>query len=318
VISDPMPASMDRVSRQEPDMSITLPRTRSRAKRKSVARGQAPVLEIDRRTISDAHRMAGCAQSLLGIIVRHACTSTRLALSGVRYMQQGSMATSASYSRMSTAEFACINGRQAWANWRTIPQNLSGRLPLDRPLRVIDLCCGTGESTQVLAWWLPRGSTIVAYEQDGRFAMSAQSRTYRNRWGHPISVSIRQTSVLETFCDPEGDPYETGSIDIVHAIGSLGCHFSPDESRLIVRECARVLVGGGYAFLDAGRAGTTADRLTSLASEAGFLLEGHSKSWWLDRYVQLALRKPASWQPSFETDSNDSDARIPMWADSQM
>jgi hypothetical protein len=54
-----------------------------------------------------------------------------------------------------------------------------------------------------------------------------------------------------------------------------------------------VLVSGGYAFLDAGRAGTSAARLASLASEAGFLFEGQSKSWWLDRYVQLALRKPA-------------------------
>jgi SAM-dependent methyltransferase len=233
-------------------------------------------------------------------------------------MQQGNVATSVSYSRMTTAEFTCINGRQAWANWRTIPQNLSGRLPLDRPLRVIDLCCGTGESTQVLAWWLPRGSTIMAYEQDARFATSARSRTYRNRRGHPIAVSIRQTSVLEPFCDSAGDPFESASIDIVHAIGSLGCHFSPDESRLIVRECARVLVSGGYAFLDAGRAGTTADHLASLASEAGFLLEGHSKSWWLDRYVQLALRKPESCQPSIMTDRTETAAKIQNWAESQM
>jgi SAM-dependent methyltransferase len=310
-----MPASIDRVSRREPEMSSTLSRPKSRARRKHRVRASARVLEIDRRTISDAHRMAGCAQSLLGIIVRHAYTSTRLAISGVRYMQQGNVASSVSYSRMTTAEFTCINGRQAWANWRTIPQNLSGRLPLDRPLRVIDLCCGTGESTQVLAWWLPLGSTIIAYEQDARFAMSAQTRSYRNRRGHPISVSIRQTSVLETFCDPAGDPYETGSIDIVHAIGSLGCHFSPEESRLIVRECSRVLVGGGYAFLDAGRAGTTPDRLASLAAEAGFLLEGHSKSWWLDRYVQLALRKPASRQPPFGTDGNETDAQVPNWAE---
>jgi len=79
-----------------------------------------------------------------------------------------------------------------------------------------------------------------------------------------------------------------------------------------------VAEGGGYAFLDAGRAGTTADRLASLASEAGLLLEGHAKSWWLDRYVQLALRKPASCTPSFRTDSNETAAKIPIWAESQM
>ena len=277
-------------------MAITLLRPNSHAKRTKNVRASASVLKIDRRTISDAHRMAGCTKSLMGIIVRHACTSARLALSGVSYMQQGSVATSASYSRMTPAEFSCINGRQAWANWRTIPQSLSGRLPLDRTLRVIDLCCGIGESIQVLAWWLPEGSTIIAYEQDARFAATAQLRTYRNQRGQTIPVTVRQASVLETFCDPGGVPYEKGSIDIVHAIGSLGCHFSPDESRLIVRECARVLVTGGYAFLDAGRAGTSAARLASLASEAGFLIEGQSKSCWLDRYVQLALRKPAACQ----------------------
>lgn len=277
-------------------MPITLPRPIARGKKTKTIRGLARVLEIDRRTMSDAQRMAGCTHSLLRVIVRHACTKARLALSGVRYMQQGSVAASASYSRMTTAEFSCINGRQAWANWRTIPQSLSGRLPLHRPLRVIDLCCGTGESTRVLAWWLPRGSTIIAYELDARFAASAQLRTYRNRRGDTIPVTVRQTSVLEKFCDPAGDPYENGSVDIIHAIGSLGCHFSPDESRLIVRECARVLVAGGYAFLDAGRAGTPAARLASLASEAGLMCEGHSKSWWLDRYVQLAFLKPASCQ----------------------
>lgn len=277
-------------------MSITLSRPVSRAKRTINVCGSASVLQIDRRTISDAHQMTGCSQSLMGIIVRHACTSARLALSGVRYMQQGSAATSETYSRMTTAEFSCINGRQAWANWRTIPQSLSGRLPVDLPLRVIDLCCGIGESIRVLAWWLPQGSTIIAYEQDARFAASAQVRTYRNRHGDTIPVTVRQASVLETFCDPAGEPYENDSIDIVHAIGSLGCHFSPDESRVIVRECARVLVTGGYAFLDAGRAGTSASRLSMLASEAGLQFEGQCKSWWLDRYVQLALRKPASCQ----------------------
>ena len=207
-------------------------------------------------------------------------------------MQQGTEATAASYSRITTAEFTCINGRQAWANWRTIPQSLSGRLPTDRPSRVMDLCCGIGDSIQVVAWWLPPGSTIIAYEQDARFAAFAQMRTYKNQRGETIPVTVRQASVLETFCDPAGDRYEDESIDIVNAIGSLGCHFSPDESRLIVRECGRVLVTGGYAFLDAGSAGTSAARLAALASEVGFLIEGQSKSWWLDRYVQLALRKP--------------------------
>ncbi len=122
----------------------------------------------------------------------------------------------------------------------------------------------------------------------------AQRRTYQNRQRDTIPVVVRQTSVLETFCDSAGVEYEAGAIDVVHAIRRLGCHFTPDESRLIVRECARVLKNGGYAFLDAGRAGTSAACLASLASEAGFLWDGQCRSWWLDRHVQVALRKPTS------------------------
>src|SRR3954469_15229830 len=61
------------------------------------------------------------------------------------------------YAAMSPTDFDAINGRQDWANWRTIPRALSGRLP-DRPLRVLDLGCGTGGSTRVLAFYCPAGS----------------------------------------------------------------------------------------------------------------------------------------------------------------
>ncbi len=114
----------------------------------------------------------------------------------------------------------------------------------------------------------------------------------RNRQGDTIPVVVGRTSVLQVCCDPAGGEYKAKSIVVVHAIGSLGCHFALDESRLIVHECARVLKTGGYAFLDAGHAGTSAACLASLATEAGFLWDGQCRSWWLDRYVQLALRKP--------------------------
>src|SRR4029079_11853434 len=69
----------------------------------------------------------------------------------------------AAYAAMTHAEFDAINGRQDWANWRTIPRALHGHLP-DRPLRVLDLGCGTGSSTRVLAFYCPLGSHITGYE----------------------------------------------------------------------------------------------------------------------------------------------------------
>lgn len=69
----------------------------------------------------------------------------------------------AAYQRMTLEEFDAINARQRWANWRTIPRNLSGRLE-NRPLRALDLCCGVGQSTEVLAHYLPAGSQILGLE----------------------------------------------------------------------------------------------------------------------------------------------------------
>jgi SAM-dependent methyltransferase len=268
--------------------SSTLP---VRTKTLSTANSQN-VLKVDRATVADAQARSGCRTSLLSIIFQHAIATFRLSHSGVNYMQCGSAATSATYSRMSTSEFQRINGRQAWANWRTIPQSLAGRLPTDRPLKVLDLCCGTGESTRVLAWWLPDHSEIIAIEQDARFASLAQSQTYYNRNEKQIDVTVRRTSVLDPFPDSEGMRLGDETIDVVHAIGSLGCHFSPEESELIVRETERVLVPGGLAFLDAGRKGTSAEVLAAIATDAGLTVEGSARSWWFDRYEQLALRKP--------------------------
>lgn len=249
-------------------------------------------LHIGRAELAAAIRIAGPQSSLLCIIAAHAWTNFQLARTGVRYLETGS-AAGESYQRMSTAQFARINGRQAWANWRTISSNLSGNLPTDYPLTVLDLCCGTGESTQVLAWWLPSGSQILGYEQDARFAEAASGRPYRNRYGDTIRVRVQRASVLERFLHESGRELREGEIDMVHAIGSLGCHFKAQDSQRILVETARVLKPGALALLDAGNAGTPSKTLKELASGTGLKLVGCSRSWWFDRYVQLVLRKPS-------------------------
>jgi SAM-dependent methyltransferase len=251
------------------------------------------LLQVDRRAMAQAIAAAGPLPSLAGIVLDHAVTHLRLLLRGVSYRRCGQAARDA-YRRMSTAQFSAINGRQAWANWRTIPRNLSGRLPVDRPLTVLDLCCGTGQSTRVLAWWLPFGSRIIAYEQDARFAAIAAARTYSNRAGWIVPVAVRCISVLDGFQTVNGARLPSGSVDVVHAIGSLGCHFQPSDSAVIVNECARVLAPGGFALLDAGRSGTSATELRRLAVAAGLVPEGSARSWLGDRLVQLALRQPGA------------------------
>lgn len=253
---------------------------------------EAHRLQVSEAEIVQAIAVAGPTTSLATIIAEHAFTTANLALAGVRYLCQGEAARDA-YRRMTPAEFTRINARQAWANWRTIPRNLRGQLPTDRPLTVLDLCCGTGDSTHVLAWWLPSGSQIVGMELDPRFAASASAQTYRNRHGEIIPVTVRRASILDGFCDHTGARQADGSVDVVHAIGSIGCHFTPDQAAIIVDECARVLKRDGMALLDTGSAGTSEQDLTAIANQRAFQVVGRSKSWWLDRYVQLVLRRAA-------------------------
>ncbi len=267
--------------------SALLPRGSTRRAKPSTDR-----LQVSAQDLDVAIAAAGPTTSLPTIVVQHAMTTVTLALGGIRYLCRGDAAREA-YKRMTTAEFIRINARQAWANWRTIPRNLQGQLPVNRPLTVIDLCCGTGESTQVLAWWLPSGSQIVGMEIDPRFAAAAAAQTYRNRHGDIIPVSVRRASILDGFCDHNGARCLDATVDVVHAIGSIGCHFTPAESAIIMQECARVLKSDGIALLDAGAAGTSERTLATIAEQHDFQVDRRSKSWWLDRYVQLVLRRAA-------------------------
>ena len=250
-------------------------------------------LQVSAAELADAIATAGPTTSLPTIIFEHALTTVSLAAAGVRYLCQGEAAHEA-YRRMTTAEFVRINARQAWANWRTISRSLQGQLPIDRPLTVVDLCCGMGDSTQVLAWWLPAGSHIVGMELDPRFAAAASAHAYRNRHGDIIPVTVRRASVLEGFCDHAGARFANETVDVVHAIGSIGCHFAPSQTATIMQECARVLTSDGIALLDAGAAGTCERDLATIAQGHDFTVAGRSKSWWLDRYVQLVLRRRAA------------------------
>src|ERR1022692_4059307 len=87
-------------------------------------------------------------------------TERALARRGIRFRATAFDQVLAAYAAMTQAEFAAINGPQDWANWRTIPRALSGHVP-DRPLRVLDLGCGTGGSTRVLAFYCPLGSRVT-------------------------------------------------------------------------------------------------------------------------------------------------------------
>src|SRR5688572_24792267 len=100
---------------------------------------------------------------LLTVCWRQWRVERALAKRGIRFRGTSAEDVQAAYAAMTQDEFDAINGPQDWANWRTIPRALNGNIP-DRPLRVLDLGCGTGSSTRVLAFYCPAGSRLTGYE----------------------------------------------------------------------------------------------------------------------------------------------------------
>jgi SAM-dependent methyltransferase len=212
-----------------------------------------------------------------------------LARRGVHFRATDPHAVAAAYAAMSDAEFDAINGRQDWANWRTIPRALSGHVP-DRPLSVLDLGCGTGSSTRVLAFWCPAGSQILGYELVPALVEVARRRRYPHQTGSLARVGFVCQGVTETLRQPDGTPVPEASVDVVNASGIVGHHLTPNSVRPLVAELRRVLAAGAIAMLDVGPT-LRARALTRVMSAAGFLRLGHRRSWWLDPTGEVVFRR---------------------------
>lgn len=194
------------------------------------------------------------------------------------------------YSEMSAEELEAINARQKWANWRTIPKNLSGALPA-RAISAIDLCCGVGHSTDVLASYLAPGSKIVGIDSNPEFIRHASARHYTHRSGRDARVSFHIQSVLKPFHSPEGEKIPDGTIDLVNSSGAVGNHFNEEATRTLAREVARVLKRGGLAMIDSGPPGTSTNQLISIFQSEGFGVSKSARSWFADPFTQVCFRK---------------------------
>lgn len=194
------------------------------------------------------------------------------------------------YCAMSVAEFEGVNARQRWANWRTIPRNLHGRLP-GRPCRAVDLCSGVGDSAEVLACWLPEGSEILGLEYNPEFVRRARARAYRDAAGRPVRAEFRAQSVLEPFRDGAGARLPDASVDLVNCCGALALNFRESQLDGIAGEIRRVLRPGALAAVDApaGRDGT--EGMVRLFGRRGFDALGCVRSCILDRYSQICFRR---------------------------
>ena len=251
---------------------------------------QSP-LRIPESAIRLAARRHGQGMSLPFIAIRQAVAEAWVrTVRRAAFRDQRNDQALRGYLMMSAGEFSGVNARQRWANWRIIPRNLHGTCP-DRPLFVVDLCCGTGDSTRVLAWHLPQGSQILGLEYQPAFVAQARLGSYEDARGNPVPVHFQPQSVLEPFCDAQGVRLADASVDIVNSCGAIGCHFTADATRQLAREVARVLRPDGFALLDAGKAGTPAPELEGIFQELGFRRQRTVRSCFLDRYAQLSFTR---------------------------
>ena len=206
-------------------------------------------------------------------------TERRLARRGILIRTSDPDVIETSYSRMAKDDFEGINARQNWVNWRTIPRAVSGLVP-NRPLTIMDLGCGIGSSTCVLALYSPQGSQILAYEISRPLVRIARDRAYLNRSGEPADVRFRCQSITTTLRPCDG-VLLSQSIDVVNSSGVLGHHFNADTMRLLARQIKAVIRPRGLAMLDSGPALSTTD-LVDIMTSAGFVEVRRCCSWPLD------------------------------------
>ena len=229
-------------------------------------------------------------RNLLSVCWRQHRAESSLRRRGIAFRTTDPAAARSAYAAMTPEEFAAVNGRQAWANRRTIARSLRGLLP-DRPVVAIDLGCGIGESTAVLASLLPAGSRVVGIEFAGPLVEVASGRTFRGPDGRPADVSFVAGSVTETYRDESGTPFAEGSADLVNASGIVGHHLSPFDAERAAAEITRVLRPGGLAALDPGPRQPRA-ALRELMTRRGLAFLRSTRSNPFDRTGQLVFRKP--------------------------
>ena len=191
--------------------------------------------------------------NIVAVCVKQWQTERALARRGVLFRTTDLQAVEASYSAMSEEEFDAVNGRQEWANWRTIARSMSGLAP-NRPVRAIDLGCGTGGSTRVLACYLHPDSSIVGYELAEPLVSVARRRRYLHRSGQPIRVDFVCQGITRRLHGPDGEEVADRSVDLANASGVVGHHLCESTVQDLAAELRRVLVPDGLAMLDPGPA----------------------------------------------------------------
>ena len=188
---------------------------------------------------------------------------------------------------MARDDFEGINARQNWVNWRIIPRAMSGLVP-NRPLTIVDLGCGIGSSTSVLAFYAPQSSRILAYEMSRPLVKIARVGTYLDRSGECADVRFHCQSITTPLCNSESAALDQ-RVDLANSCGVLGHHFNVDTMQLLAAQLKAVIRPGGLAMLDSGPSLSASD-LAGIMTSTGFVEVRRCRSWPLDPTALIVFR----------------------------
>jgi SAM-dependent methyltransferase len=205
----------------------------------------------------------------------------------LRFRNQDPKVSARAYSLMTDVEFERINACQAWANWRVLPP-LIELVSAPAPWRIIDLGCGQGISTEVLAWCCPPGSSLLGYDLSEIALNIARNRVYHHSAGSAAKVSFRMQEIDQPWKDADGSDIGDSTIALVNASGVVGHHLSDGRMGKIADEIRRVLSPNGWALLDTGPQ-LSRWKLERIMQSRGFTHQSHVRSWWLDHCGQSAF-----------------------------
>jgi SAM-dependent methyltransferase len=102
--------------------------------------------------------------STVRTLVRHVLTNRRLRTRHMTIRSRDPDLLERTYGAMTDEEFGDVNGPQELLNEFVIPRALRG-FRRDRPWRIVDLGCGNGGSSAILARLAPPRATLIGYDR---------------------------------------------------------------------------------------------------------------------------------------------------------
>jgi SAM-dependent methyltransferase len=214
-------------------------------------------------------------------------------IGGYRFRGQEVGFVQRAYDGMDDNTFTAINGAQEWVNWRQIPRASHGRIPRG-PALVIDLGCGPGSSTRILAWCGTPQWRIIGVdfsEQLIRLARQlAGNGAFRTAAGERPTVEFVVGSVVEPLRDGSGTLIADGSVDYVSSSGIVGHHLSAEGLERLASELQRIVKPRGYVALDSGPH-LKGDSIRRIMEKAHFILRARVRSVPFDPRPQLVFQK---------------------------